>query len=203
MFRVNSAQFMMRLVQLPVSPPGGPGHWSVSGGLLLLWGLTPDTASHTHCPAYRCYPPLITWCVGQTHSEAASHCPVHANYCKSPIGNVSAQRGRRMWRKRKLNIETPVLILDLFHSDREKRRSITITMKFYFHLSIAIPDPGDCVTQRWSRDRMWHVSRVTTVSSWQIRDRFICPGIRMSETLDPSADHSKKSSIKSIQGNFE
>ena len=58
------------------------------------------------------------------------------------------------WRKRKLNIETPVLILDLCHSDREKRRSITITMKFYFHLSIAIPDPGDCVTQRWSRDRM-------------------------------------------------
>ena len=79
-----------------------PGHWSVSGGLLLLWELTPDTASHTHWPRIQVLPPLITGCVGQTHSEAASHCPVHANYCKSPIGNVSAQRGRRMLEKKKI-----------------------------------------------------------------------------------------------------
>ena len=204
MFRVNSAQFMMRLVQLPVSPPGGPGQWSVSGDYYYYEGWHQTRPVTPTGPAYRCYPPLITGCVGQTHSEAASHCPVHANYCKSPIVNVSAQRGRRMLEKKKINNRNSgANLIDLYHSDREKRRSITITMKFYFHLSIAIPDPGDCVTQHRSRDRMWHVSRVTTVSSWQIRDRFICPGIRMSETLDPSADHSKKSSIKSIQSNFE
>ena len=108
-----------------------------------------------HVPHIQVLPPLIAGCVGHTYSEEASHCPVNANYCKSPIGDVSAQRGRRILEKKKIKFRNVGANLrSLPFRQREKRRSITITMKFYFHLTIAIPDPGDCVTQRWSRDGM-------------------------------------------------